>query len=81
MTPDVIGFLIVSSLHAAFWFWVYFRLETNVVARRVWEATWLRWTSWQNPIWVLIFAILMAALTLLVAYACMFPEHASTGRP
>jgi len=64
----------LALVHSFFWLWVYFRLGSSPVARRIWENTWVRWTAWQDPKWVLVFALGSFAFIALVIFAAFFPE-------
>ena len=74
MDRKLLAFTLFSAVHALFWLWVYLRLETSSSARMVWERTWVRWTAWQSPRWVLVFSIVMMLFTALLVYALLFPE-------
>jgi hypothetical protein len=65
---------VFAMAHSLFWLWVYLRLGSSAVARRIWENTWVRWTAWQDPKWVLIFAIGSFAFIAFVVFAAIFPE-------
>lgn len=74
MDRKLLAFTLFSAVHALFWLWVYLRLETSSLARMVWEKTWVRWTAWQSPRWVLVFSIVMMLFTALLVCALLFPE-------
>jgi hypothetical protein len=71
--------LVLNTAHGLFWLWVYLRLDSSDLARRIWEKTWIRWTTWHDRRWVLIYGLGSLLFSLFLLYVAFFPEHQTPG--